>query len=368
VSTLVDDGWKDVSVSSSADITLDDGVIASFDGTEEAIVNDSISDVIDGDVKDHFTDWELVDTIKLNRGDAKPVDVVGSEASGVTPLLNWTSADESIATVSAEGVVTAIEFGRTTVAATDGNKSSVSEVVVIQDATSVSFSDVDMVIGERTLIRPTFAPATATETELTYSVDKEGIVRIDEHDVIHALAVGKVTVTGATSSGVSADFVVVVSDDTNYGVESVSIPTSTSVEAGKTVSVSVEFTPANATNRDLRWYVDDDSIVSLSEGVGKADITGLKVGSTKVTVVSVDGGYTADCIITVTDAETSVSPSEPEGKSPTEATPGSQPGSELPPTGDSGSIALLATLCGVSLAALVSIAFGVSRNRRKWEV
>jgi uncharacterized protein YjdB/pimeloyl-ACP methyl ester carboxylesterase/Mg-chelatase subunit ChlD len=367
VSTLVDDGWKDVSVSNSANVTLDDGVISSFDGTEEAILNDSISDIIDGDVNDRLTDWELVDTIKLNVGDVEPADVVGSEASGVIPLLNWTSADESIATVSSDGVITATGFGRTTIAATDGNKSSVSEVTVMQDATSVSFSDVDMVIGERTLIRPTFTPATATETELTYSVDKEGVVQIDEHGVIHAVAVGEVTVTGITSYGISADFVVVVSDDTNYGVESVSIPASTSVEVGKTISVSVEFTPANATNRELRWYVDDDSIVSLSEGAGKADITGLKMGSTKVTVVSVDGGYTADCIVTVADAEPSVPPSELADEPPTEVVSDNQTDSELPPMGDNSTIALLITLCTVSLAALVSMAFGVSRNKRRRE-
>lgn len=117
--------------------------------------------------------------------------------------------------------------------ATDGNKAVTAKVTVMQNATAVSFSDVEMVIGERTLIRPSFEPVSATETDLTYSMDKEGVIEINEFGVMHALAEGSVIVTGTTAYGVSGQFTVTVKDDTNYGVESIALPATVKVGLNK---------------------------------------------------------------------------------------------------------------------------------------
>lgn len=303
VSTLVDDGWKDFSVMTSVASTYDSGLIASFDGTTQVIDNDTITEIVGGTAEDWFTEWEIPSAIKVNKGDVLPIEISGSEAGAVSDKVVWHSADESIARVSESGVLTAVGYGKTIISATDGNKAVTSEVTVIQNATAVSFSDVEMVIGERTLIRPSFEPVSATETELTYSMDKEGIIEINEFGVMHALAEGSVIVTGTTAYGVSGQFTVTVKDDTNYGVESIALPATTKVGLNNKITLDVAFNPVNATNKNIKWYVEDDSIIRLTPGDAQAEIIGTKLGSTKVTAVSEDGGHVAECIVTVTEKE-----------------------------------------------------------------
>lgn len=303
VSTLVDDGWKDFSVMTSVASTYDSGLIASFDGTTQVIDNDTITEIAGGTAEDWFTEWEIPSAIKVNKGDVLPIEISGSEAGAVSDKLVWHSADESIARVSESGVLTAVGYGKTIISATDGNKAVTSEVTVIQNATAVSFSDVEMVIGERTLIRPSFEPVSATETELTYSMDKEGIIEINEFGVMHALAEGSVIVTGTTAYGVSGQFTVTVKDDTNYGVESIALPATAKVGLNNKITLDVAFNPVNATNKNIKWYVEDDSIIRLTPGDAQAEIVGTKLGTTKVTAVSEDGGHVAECIVTVTEKE-----------------------------------------------------------------
>lgn len=303
VSTLVDDGWKDFSVMTSVASTYDSGLIASFDGTTQVIDNDTITEIVGGTAEDWFTEWEIPSAIKVNKGDVLPIEISGSEAGAVSDKVVWHSADESIARVSESGVLTAVGYGKTIISATDGNKAVTSEVTVIQNATAVSFSDVEMVIGERTLIRPSFEPVSATETELTYSMDKEGIIEINEFGVMHALAEGSVIVTGTTAYGVSGQFTVTVEDDTNYGVESIALPATAKVGLNNKITLDVAFNPVNATNKNIKWYVEDDSIIRLTPGDAQAEIIGTKLGSTKVTAVSEDGGHVAECIVTVTEKE-----------------------------------------------------------------
>lgn len=303
VSTLVDDGWKDFSVMTSVASTYDSGLIASFDGTTQVIDNDTITEIVGGTAEDWFTEWEIPSAIKVNKGDVLPIEISGSEAGAVSAKLVWHSADESIARVSESGVLTAVGYGKTIISATDGNKAVTSEVTVIQNATAVSFSDVEMVIGERTLIRPSFEPVSATETELTYSMDKEGIIEINEFGVMHALAEGSVIVTGTTAYGVSGQFTVTVKDDTNYGVESIALPATAKVGLNNKITLDVAFNPVNATNKNIKWYVEDDSIIRLTPGDAQAEIVGTKLGTTKVTAVSEDGGHVAECIVTVTEKE-----------------------------------------------------------------
>lgn len=303
VSTLVDDGWKDFSVITSVASTYDSGLIASFDGTTQVIDNDTITEIVGGTAEDWFTEWEIPSSIKVNKGDVLPIEISGSEAEAVSDKLVWHSADESIAHVSESGVLTAVGYGKTTISATDGNKAVTAKVTVMQNATAVSFSDVEMVIGERTLIRPSFEPVSATETDLTYSMDKEGVIEINEFGVMHALAEGSVIVTGTTAYGVSGQFTVTVKDDTNYGVESIALPATVKVGLNNKITLDVAFNPVNATNKNIKWYVEDDSIIRLTPGDAQAEIVGTKLGTTKVTAVSEDGGHVAECIVTVTEKE-----------------------------------------------------------------
>jgi len=56
--------------------------------------------------------------------------------------------------------------------------------------------------------------------------------------------------------------------------------------------------PANATNKNLKWSSSDTSIATVS---ANGEVTGIKVGSTTITVTTADGGKTASCTVNVSD-------------------------------------------------------------------
>lgn len=82
-------------------------------------------------------------------------------------------------------------------------------------------------------------------------------------------------------------------------------PTTLSVEEGKTVTLSAIILPADATNKNVQWSSGDESVATVSSlGV----ITGVKEGTTTIKVETENGGFTANCSVTVTKSSTPPTP------------------------------------------------------------
>lgn len=69
------------------------------------------------------------------------------------------------------------------------------------------------------------------------------------------------------------------------------------VNRGETAALTATVLPVNATNQKLTWQTGDSKVATVSKGV----VTGVGEGETTVTVTTQDGGYTAQCTVTVTD-------------------------------------------------------------------
>lgn len=69
------------------------------------------------------------------------------------------------------------------------------------------------------------------------------------------------------------------------------------VNRGETAALTATVLPVNATNQKLTWQTGDRTIATVNKGT----VTGVGEGETTVTVTTQDGGYTAQCTVTVTD-------------------------------------------------------------------
>ena len=69
------------------------------------------------------------------------------------------------------------------------------------------------------------------------------------------------------------------------------------INLNESYSLSVSFTPENASNKNVTWITSDPTICTVNEG----RITGLKDGKVTITCVSEDGFKKATCIVTVGD-------------------------------------------------------------------
>lgn len=74
-----------------------------------------------------------------------------------------------------------------------------------------------------------------------------------------------------------------------------SCPASDLVVGGSSVLLNSTLKPADATNPAVTWSSSDSTVVSVVDGT----ISPLKAGAATITVTTEDGGFTAQCIITV---------------------------------------------------------------------
>ena len=83
---------------------------------------------------------------------------------------------------------------------------------------------------------------------------------------------------------------------TNVAVTGISVKASTTIEKGKTETLTPTFTPSNATNKTVSWESDDTDVATVTPaGV----VTAVAAGTANITVTTNDGGKTATCVVTV---------------------------------------------------------------------
>ena len=95
--------------------------------------------------------------------------------------------------------------------------------------------------------------------------------------------------------------------------------TSLALETGDTEELTVSIQPANATDKEIKWYISDPSIAAIDIGINKAVITAVKEGTAEITAEA--GEKTASCTLTVSKKD---NPSEPDTEELTVSAPADQ--------------------------------------------
>ena len=69
-----------------------------------------------------------------------------------------------------------------------------------------------------------------------------------------------------------------------------------SLKQGETASIQVEYKPADATVKAVRWFSEDESVARVDEN---GNVTAVSKGETSVYLISEDGNYKRACVIEV---------------------------------------------------------------------
>lgn len=302
-----------------------------------------------------ITNIAVPDAITVEKGEAVvlPVAFGTDEAPAVTPetaatgesaetdeklakaasklTVEWTSSDESVATVDETGTVTAVAAGEANVTASvkDADIAASTHIKVVVTPTGVVAPEsIDLVTnGENTKsLDAKLIPADATDVKLAYESSDESIATVDETGKVTAVANGECTITtyvtakteDAEASELSAvvveaadseevdDSVATMPEDlaamdSAFGVvlenlkAETKVTVTTNVEGitldktegvltvGNTVTVTATVTPDTATNASVTWSSSDEAIATVdSEG----KITAVAPGTATITAVS----------------------------------------------------------------------------------
>ncbi len=225
--------------------------------------------------------------------------------------ITWFSGNPSVATVDANGKVTALGIGTAVITATtnDGGYKTTCTVTVSNNIVNVT--GVTMIPTSRTMyagdsyhLDAIVSPDNATDKSVTWTSSNPAIATVDENGIVLALKAGTTTITATTNDGgFKANCIITVTGEV-VNVTGITLsPTTKTMYAGENSMLIPTVTPDNATNKSVTWTSSDPTIASVDEyGIVKA----LKKGTATITAKTDDGGFTATCVITVNEGDKKV--------------------------------------------------------------
>ena len=251
-------------------------------------------------------------SVSVDKGKTKKLTVDIQPSNASIKAIYWESSDPETATVSQDGVVTGKKGGSVTIYArlADADIIGVPDelkpycrVKVNVPVTGISLpqKNVTLTVGEEMELKPIYTPEDATPSVLYYSSSNKNVVDTISGKKIKAVAPGTAVITVYSPDKVYSDTCTVTVVAKKVAVTGVSLSTgSVSLEKGKTLMLNYTVSPSNATNKAVTWSSSNSSVVSVSSS---GLMTAKAAGTATVTVKTNDGGYTAKCTVTVTEAQ-----------------------------------------------------------------
>lgn len=202
--------------------------------------------------------------------------------------VTYQSSDTSVATVDADGVVTAVKGGTCVIIVTTDElqlKASVT-IDVKEYVSSIKLSENNkyLNIGATGTLTATVGSDTATNKAIVWSSSNSGVCAVVDGTLYGMYpGVAVITATAADGSGVSDTCIVnVVNPVTSVSIE----PEEVRILVGDYYKLKANVAPADATVQELRWESSDESIATVdSDG----EVLGIAVGKCRITAYSTDG-------------------------------------------------------------------------------
>ena len=219
--------------------------------------------------------------------------------------VTWSSSDENVATVSQEGVVTAVKAGEATITATtnDGTELTASCTVTVtpKRATDIKIDkeQIEMEAGTTATLKATVLPEDAGDRTVTWSSSDENVATVNQEGIVTAIKAGEATITATTNDGteLTASCTVTVTPKraTDIKIDKEQIE----MEAGTTATLKATVLPEDAGDRTVTWSSSDETVATVSqEGV----VTAVKAGEATITATTNDGTeLTASCTVKVNE-------------------------------------------------------------------
>lgn len=159
-------------------------------------------------------------------------------------------------------------------------------------------------VGQQSSLTAEVIPSNATNKAVSWSSDNTSVAVVDATGRVTAIAPGNAVIRVETEDGGFTDSTSVqvnASDPNVISVRGVTIlPASLELRVGDMATLNAVISPANATNANVVWSVDDEEIAAID---AEGNVEALATGGTILRVRTEDGGFTDSIQLVVLSAD-----------------------------------------------------------------
>ena len=218
-------------------------------------------------------------------------------------VVTWSSSDEAVATVSGQGLVTAVKKGTATITGRSGSASATTTVTVMQSVDSIAIGPSSvtlMSLGETVQLTATVLDQNGqpvADAVVTWSSSDEAVATVSGQGLVTAVKKGTATITGRSGSASATTTVTVM-----QSVDSIAIgPSSvTLMSLGETVQLTAKVLDQNGqpvADAAVSWSSSDEAVAKVSnQGLVTAAGNGMAI------ITARSGTASATSTVTVMDA------------------------------------------------------------------
>ncbi|MBR4774972.1 MAG: Ig domain-containing protein [Bacteroidales bacterium] len=148
-------------------------------------------------------------------------------SNAVNKDITWASDQPTVASVTAEGLVTALTEGTAVITATADGISGTCRVRVIKEdkpvievaSVTISPESLTLVYGEGGALTATVLPENATYPAITWASSDESVITVSSEGVVTSVSAGTATITATAKNGVSGECPVTVTPYAAFSVQ-----------------------------------------------------------------------------------------------------------------------------------------------------
>lgn len=250
----------------------------------------------------------------LIEGETETLDATVMPENATDKSVVWESGNESVATVSQEGLVTAVGEGKATITVktNDGGFSASCEVTVkkkVIAVTGVKLSAASMTLreGDKGTLTATVEPANATNKNVEWWTSDLDVVSVTStsggsNGYVEARGAGKATVTVKTEDGEFSASCEITVEKKEVPVTGIALDQSSLLlPVGNTYTLRAHVQPSNATDQDIKWGSSNGGVATVDQ-TGK--VTAVAAGT--VDILATLAGKFARCTVKVDNVKLSM--------------------------------------------------------------
>ncbi len=162
---------------------------------------------------------------------------------------------------------------------------------------ALNASAIELNITKTATLTPIFTPSNAANKAVSWGSSNDAVASV-VNGVVTANNVGTATITVTTTDGGKQSVCVVTVVNSGTAVTGIALNKSTtSLLVSSTETLTATISTAGATNKNVLWSSSDPTIATVSS---TGLVTAVKKGVATISVSSVNGLFTASCVVSVT--------------------------------------------------------------------